>query len=227
LTNNSPEINPADNSIFLVNKPPTWSSFDVVNKLRGSLRVKKMGHAGTLDPLAVGLLIVCTGSKTKIISEIQDAEKEYTGTIMLGATTPSYDLETAVDQTFSIEHITDGAIQKAAEYFTGEIEQLPPAHSAVKIGGKRAYKLARQGKAPVMPPRRVHIREFEVTDIQLPEVNFRIVCSKGTYVRSLAYDFGKKLGSGGYLKYLCRTRIGEHSLAQAKTIDEWITEFHK
>jgi tRNA pseudouridine55 synthase len=225
LTDNTSLENPADNSIILVNKARTWSSFDVVNKLKYGLKVKKVGHAGTLDPLATGLLIVCTGKKTKQIQEIQDAEKEYTGIIGLGSITESYDLETPLIQKEDCLTLNESVIINTAEQFKGEIEQVPPAHSAVKVSGKRAYKLARKGIDPKLSPRRVEVLEFEITDIQLPDVSFRIVCSKGTYIRSIANDFGAKLKVGGYLKSLCRTRIGDYSLEDAKTVDEWIKEY--
>ena len=192
--------------ILLIDKPLTWSSFQAVNKLKYSLKRKfnlpkkfKIGHAGTLDPLATGLLIVCTGKFTKKITELMGMEKEYTGTITIGATTPSYDLETAIDATFSTAHITDQLILETAKQFLGEIEQFPPVFSAIKKDGKRLYEHARAGETVEISARKVSIHEFEITKITLPEINFRVVCSKGTYIRSLAYDFGKALQSGGHL----------------------------
>lgn len=208
--------------VLLINKPLEWTSFDVVNKLRYATRAKKVGHAGTLDPLATGLVIVCTGKFTKRIDEFQAQEKEYTGTITLGATRPSYDLETEIDQTFPTEHITEDMIYATAKKFTGVIEQVPPAYSAVKVGGKRSYKAAREGKTLELKTRQVEIKEFEITGITLPEVHFRVVCSKGTYIRSLAFDFGKALDGGAHLSALCRTRIGEFLLNDAKEIAEFV-----
>lgn len=208
-------------SIFLVNKPLGWTSFKVVKKIKWLAQAKKAGHAGTLDPLATGLLIVCTEKKTKQIPEIQAAEKEYTGCITLGVTRPSYDMETDVNATFPTEHITEKLINEILPSFMGEIQQVPPLHSAIKVNGKRAYKLARQGVQHTLDSRNVTIRELEITRFQLPELHFRVVCSKGTYIRSLANDIGKALGSGGYLSSLVRTRIGNYTLKDAKTPDEW------
>ena len=219
--------NPADNAIILVNKARTWTSFDVVNKLRYGLKVKKVGHAGTLDPLATGLLVVCTGKKTKQIQEIQDAAKEYTGIISLGAVTESYDLETPLIQKGNCLTLNESVIIATAEHFKGTIEQTPPAYSAVKVSGKRAYELARKGIEPKLSSRKVEVLEFEITAIQLPDVGFRIVCSKGTYIRSIANDFGSKLNVGGHLKSLCRTRIGDYLLEDAKTVEECIAEYSK
>jgi tRNA pseudouridine55 synthase len=207
--------------ILLFNKPYKWTSFDLVKKVRYITRAKKVGHAGTLDPLATGLLILCTGKKTKEIDLIQGQEKEYTGTIFLGATTPCYDREQPVDQTYPTDHISETAIHDAAKHFTGTILQTPPPFSAIKVGGKRAYDLARQGKEVTMEARQVVVQEFEITSIALPLVTFRITCSKGTYIRSLAYDLGKHLGSGGYLHDLCRTRIGNYTLESAWDVDSF------
>ena len=211
--------------VLLVNKPLEWTSFDVVNKLRYILHTRKIGHAGTLDPLASGLLIICAGKMTKQIETFQNQEKEYTGTLVLGQTTPSYDLETEPTQGTDISGVTESLVKQAAATFVGKIEQVPPAHSSVKIGGKRAYALARKGKAVELKPRNVEVREFEITCCRFPEVDFRVVCSKGTYIRSLAHDLGQKLGVGAYLSALCRTRIGNYSLEQAETIDQIQTRF--
>lgn len=213
--------------VLLMNKPLKWTSFDVVNKVRWLSKAKKVGHAGTLDPLATGLLILCTGKKTKSIDQIQATEKEYTGTFFLGATTPSFDLETEVDQNFDISHITEADIRKAFQKFKGNIQQVPPMHSAIKLGGKRAYTAARSGQTLELQPRELFIREFELTGCPLPLVHFRVVCSKGTYIRALARDFGKELGAGAYLHTLCRTKIGEYSLSDAYTIEQVIEHYQK
>jgi tRNA pseudouridine55 synthase len=206
--------------VLLINKPLRWTSFDVVNKLRYTLKIKKIGHAGTLDPLATGLLIICVAKMTKQIETFMGMEKEYTGTFVLGQTTPSYDLETEVSEQKDISGITPEAIASAVKSLTGKLNQLPPAHSAIKIGGKRAYKFARKGKEVELQPREVEVREFEITALRLPELQFRIVCSKGTYIRSLARDLGEKLGVGAYLSQLCRTRIGTYKLENALSIDD-------
>jgi tRNA pseudouridine55 synthase len=206
--------------ILLVNKPLRWTSFNVVNKLRYKLKIKKIGHAGTLDPLATGLLILCTGKMTKRIEEFQGQEKEYTGKFIIGQTTPSFDLETAVTEAKDISGITDKMIYAAAKNLTGVIQQIPPLHSAIWVNGKRAYELARKGKDIELKSREVTVSQFEITKIEKPEIYFRIVCSKGTYIRSLARDFGEALGVGAYLGELCRTRIGEFRLDQANTIEE-------
>ena len=206
--------------VLLVNKPLEWTSFDVVNKLRYKLKTKKIGHAGTLDPLATGLLILCTGKMTKRIDEYQAQEKEYTGTFTLGQTTPSYDLETEPTPASDIRHLSDDMIIKAAQGFLGMIKQVPPVHSAIRVGGKRAYEYARAGQPLQLKEREVEIKEFEITNIEKPLVHFRVVCSKGTYIRSLAHDFGKALGVGAYLSSLCRTRIGEFKLEDALTVDQ-------
>lgn len=209
-----------DDRVLLIDKPLGWTSFDVVNKLRHKLKIKKIGHAGTLDPLATGLLIICTGRNTKKIETFQALEKEYTGHFVIGQTTPSYDLETEPTPPVDISTITEEAILAAALSLTGEIEQIPPAHSAIKVSGKRAYELARKGKDIVLTGRLVTISLFEVMRIEKPRVYFRIVCSKGTYIRSIARDFGERLGVGAYLGELCRTRIGQHTLAQANRLEE-------
>jgi tRNA pseudouridine55 synthase len=211
---------PDEGRILLINKPLDWTSFDVVNKLRYKLKIKKIGHAGTLDPLATGLLIICVGKMTKRIEEFMGLEKEYTGKFIIGQVTPSHDLETEVSEKQDTSHITTADLQRAASQLTGKISQLPPLHSAIKIGGKRAYEFARKGKTVELQARDVEIREFELTAINLPEVNFRIVCSKGTYIRSIARDFGDALGVGAYLAELCRTRIGQFSLNDATAIDD-------
>jgi len=207
--------------VLLIDKPLNWTSFQVVNKLRWHICQKfdikkiKVGHAGTLDPLATGLLIICTGKFTKKIDEYQGQIKEYTGEITLGATTPSYDLETEVDATFAIDHITDELIYNTISQFTGEIEQVPPIFSAIKVEGKRLYNLAREGKTAEIKSRKITMETFEITNIALPKIQFRVLCSKGTYIRSLAYDFGKALNSGGHLSALRRTKIGEFSVESA------------
>ena len=217
--------------IILIDKPFEWTSFQAVNKIKWAIKKKfnlkeiKVGHAGTLDPLATGLLVVCTGKFTKKISEFQDLPKEYTGTITLGATTPSYDLETEVDQTFPTEHITEAFVKKTAAQFVGEIDQVPPLFSALKKDGKRFYEYAREGKELEIPSRKIKIIEFEITSIKIPEVRFRIICSKGTYIRSIARDFGAKLESGGYLSELRRTKIGDFEVVDALTPENFLTIF--
>lgn len=211
--------------VLLIDKPLRWTSFDVVQKLRNIIRIKKIGHAGTLDPLATGLLIVCTGKFTKRINEFMAQEKEYTGSITLGATTPTYDLESEPENFKSIDDITEEKIKAATIGFTGEIQQIPPAHSAIKVGGKRVYELARQGKEVKLEPRTVIIKEFEITKIEMPLVYFRIVCTTGTYIRSLAYDFGESLGCGAHLSSLCRTRIGDFLNKDAMSMETFAQKF--
>jgi tRNA pseudouridine55 synthase len=206
--------------VLLINKPYEWTSFDVVNKLRYRLKIKKIGHAGTLDPLATGLLIVCVGKMTKRIDSFMGMEKEYTGKFVLGQSTPSHDLETEVTEQHDISHLTEAQIREATLPFTGVISQLPPQHSAIRVGGKRAYEFARQGKPLELQPRNVEVSTFEITRIQLPAVYFRIVCSKGTYIRSIARDYGNALGVGAYMAELCRTRIGPYRLDDAMGIDD-------
>jgi tRNA pseudouridine55 synthase len=208
-----------EGQVLLIDKPLTWSSFQAVNKLKYILKRKydlpkkfKIGHAGTLDPLATGLLIVCTGKFTKKITEIQGQAKEYTGTITLGATTPSYDMETEVDATFPTAHITEALILETVNQFLGEIDQKPPVFSAIKKDGIRLYEHARAGEEVEISSRKTTIHEFEITKFDLPKIEFRVVCSKGTYIRSLAFDFGKALQSGGYLSVLRRTKIGNYSV---------------
>ncbi len=208
--------------ILLIDKPLKWSSFQAVNKLKYALINKvglpkkfKIGHAGTLDPLATGLLIVCTGKFTKRITEIQGQAKEYTGTFHIGATTPSYDLETEIDQTYPTSHINEALIHKTVNQFLGEIDQKPPIFSAIKKDGVRLYEHARAGETIEIASRKTTIHEFEITRIALPEVDFRVVCSKGTYIRSLAYDFGKAMNSGSHLTVLRRTKIGDYNVINA------------
>jgi tRNA pseudouridine55 synthase len=215
----------AEGELLLVNKPYQWTSFDVVGKLRNSFKPLKLkvGHAGTLDPLATGLLIICTGKMTKQIDTFQAEEKEYTGTLVLGATTPSYDMETAVEQTFDTSNLTDDQIHNACVQFTGDIQQYPPAHSAIKIDGERLYEKARRGEEVELRLRNVTISAFEITRIELPEVDFRVVCSKGTYIRSLVNDFGKALNNGAYLSKLTRTRSGNFKLDDAWEVSDLVT----
>lgn len=205
--------------ILLIDKPIHWSSFQAVNKLKYALINKlglpkkfKIGHAGTLDPLATGLLLVCTGKFTKRITELQGQAKEYTGTFFIGATTPSYDLETEIDQTFPTEHIDENLIHETVKQFLGEIDQKPPIYSAIKKDGVRLYEHARAGEIIEIASRKTTIHEFEITKIALPIIDFRVVCSKGTYIRSLAYDFGKAMHSGSHLTVLRRTKIGDYDV---------------
>lgn len=222
-----------EGQVILIDKPLTWSSFQAVNKIKYALKnytgVKKIkvGHAGTLDPLATGLLIVCTGKFTKRISELQGMEKEYTGTFHIGATTPSYDLETEVNATFPTEHITEELIHETVKQFLGEIDQQPPVFSAIKKDGKRLYEHARAGEEVEIAFRKTTIHEFEITRIALPEIDFRVVCSKGTYIRSLAFDFGKAMQSGAHLTALRRTKIGTYSVENAITPEAFVNEFIK
>ncbi|WBX73969.1 tRNA pseudouridine(55) synthase TruB [Tenacibaculum pacificus] len=214
--------------VLLIDKPLEWTSFQVVNKLRWEIRQRfnikkiKVGHAGTLDPLATGLLILCTGKKTKIIDEYQGQIKEYTGTITLGGTTPSYDLETEINETFSTEHITEELINETTKQFTGVIQQKPPIFSAIKKEGVRLYELARKGETTEIKTREVTIPVFEITKIDGNNLDFRVVCSKGTYIRSLAYDFGIALNSGAHLSKLRRTKIGDFHVDNALSVDEFI-----
>lgn len=221
------DFNFTEGEVLLINKPLEWTSFDVVKKIRNTISRKtgikkiKVGHAGTLDPLATGLLVICTGKFTKRINEFQNQEKEYTGTFILGATTPSFDKETDVDQTFDTSHITPGMIREAAASFEGDIDQIPPMFSAVMVDGKRAYKHARNDEFIELKPRTINISRFEITRIEMPEVDFRVVCSKGTYIRSLARDLGKIMNSGAYLSNLFRTRIGSFQLSEAINITQF------
>lgn len=219
--------------VILVDKPLNWTSFQVVNKVRWLIKKQfgikkiKVGHAGTLDPLATGLLILCTGKFTKKIEQYQAQEKEYTGVITLGATTPSYDLETEIDHTFDLSGITEANIRETVSQFTGEISQQPPVFSALKKDGKRLYEFARKGQEVEIPTRTVTISEFEITSIQLPDVAFRVRCSKGTYIRSLAHDFGKALNNGGHLSVLRRTKIGTFSVDNAQTMEAIEAQFER
>ena len=214
--------------VLLIDKPLTWSSFQAVNKLKYILKRNfdlpkkfKIGHAGTLDPLASGLLIICTGKFTKKITEIQAQPKEYTGTFFIGATTPSYDLETEIDQTYPTTHIDEALIHKTVAQFLGEIDQKPPVFSAIKKEGIRLYEHARAGVEVEIASRKTTIYEFEITRIALPEIDFRVVCSKGTYIRSLAFDFGKAMNSGSHLTALRRTKIGEYNVQNALTPEQF------
>ncbi|PQJ79770.1 tRNA pseudouridine(55) synthase TruB [Polaribacter porphyrae] len=218
--------------VLLIDKPLEWTSFQAVNKIRWHIKQRfkikkiKVGHAGTLDPLATGLLIICTGKQTKNIHEYQGQKKEYTGTFTIGATTPSYDLETEINDTFSIEHITENLLKETTKQFIGDIQQKPPIFSAIKKEGKRLYELARKGETTEIKARTVTINQFEITNINLPKVDFRVVCSKGTYIRSLAYDFGRALNSGAHLSALRRTKIGNFSVKNALSIEEFINELN-
>ena len=211
-------IKPDD--IILFDKPYKWTSFDVVNYVKKATKFK-VGHAGTLDPLATGLLILCTGKRTKDIPQFQDLEKEYTGTFVLGATTPCFDLEKEPDQFFPTDHITPAMIDDAVKKLSGEQDQVPPLFSAKKVDGKRAYEMAREGSDHVLKSNRITVKVFELTRVELPEVDFRIVCSKGTYIRSIARDLGVELNSGSYLKALRRTRIGEYRVEDAYSLERF------
>lgn len=216
----------ANGSVLLIDKPLHWTSFQAVNKikwlLKSKLKIKtKVGHAGTLDPLATGLLIICTGKKTKSIETYQSQQKEYTGTFYIGATTPCFDLEKEIDFTFPTEHISEALLQETTKQFVGKIQQVPPIFSAVKVDGKRAYDIARAGGEAIINPKEIEIYSFELTRIALPEVDFRVRCSKGTYIRSLARDFGLALNSGAHLVALRRTKIGDFSVENAYSIDDF------
>jgi tRNA pseudouridine55 synthase len=214
----------AEGQLLLVNKPYQWTSFDVVGKLRNSFKPLKLkvGHAGTLDPLATGLLIICTGKMTKQIDTFQAEEKEYTGTMVLGATTPSYDMETEPDKSFGISQLTEEMLRNNCGQFIGEIQQYPPAHSAIKVDGERLYEKARRGEEVELKLRNVTITEFELTRVELPEIDFRVVCSKGTYIRSLVNDFGAALNNGAYLSKLRRTRSGTFRIEDAWEVMELV-----
>tara|TARA_B110000027_G_scaffold9303_1_gene8262 strand:- start:1477 stop:2172 length:696 start_codon:yes stop_codon:yes gene_type:complete len=222
-----------DGEIILIDKPLDWTSFQVVNKIRWLIRstfgIKKIkvGHAGTLDPLASGLLILCTGKMTKSIEQFMGQEKEYTGTFTLGSTTPSYDLETEIDNTFPINHITEELLQVSLNQFVGTIDQYPPVFSALKKDGKRLYEFAREGIEVEIPTRKVNIRSFELTRKAIPKVDFKVICSKGTYIRSLANDYGKALNSGAHLSTLRRTRIGEFNIEHAISIEDFEKQIKK
>ena len=210
-------FNFSEGEVLLINKPYQWTSFDVVGKIRNSLKPLKLkvGHAGTLDPLATGLLIICTGKFTKKIDEFQAQEKEYTGTLVLGASTPSFDMETAVDQVFDISTLTEAQIRDTTKKFMGDLEQYPPMYSAVKVNGERLYVKARLGEVVELKTRKINITTFDITRVALPEVDFKVRCSKGTYIRSLIHDFGKALNNGAYLSKLQRTKNGSYSLEDA------------
>jgi len=222
-----------DGAVLTFDKPLGWTSFDVVNKVRSMMRyvlgIKKLktGHAGTLDPLATGLLIICTGKQTKSIESFQEMEKEYTGTFILGQTTPSFDLETKTDGHFSTEHISREMVERAAQKLSGHHDQIPPQYSAKKVEGERAYEFARRGEHTELKARKIVISEFEITRFEIPETDFRVVCSKGTYIRSLARDFGRELHSGAHLKSLRRTRIGNYSADDAWSIEDFEKHLRK
>jgi len=211
----------AEGKVLLIDKPFEWTSYDVIRKLRKIINLKKIGHAGTLDPLATGLLIVCTGKFTKKINEYMAQEKEYTGTISLGAVTPTYDFESEPQDFKSLDGITEETVKETTKQFTGEILQTPPIHSAIKQNGKPVYLLARKGIDVILEPRRITIKEFEITNVDLPVISFKVVCSTGTYIRSLAKEFGAALGCGGYLSKLRRTRIGKFKVEDAMTMKEF------
>jgi len=226
------EENFKNGQVLLIDKPLGWTSFQVVNKIRWEIKQQfnlkkiKVGHAGTLDPLATGLLILCTGRFTKKIDQFQAQQKEYTGTFTLGGTTPSYDLETEIDKTYETEHINGHLIQETTRQFIGDIEQKPPIFSAIKKNGKRLYEHARAGETVEIKPRNVAVSSFEITKINLPKIDFRISCSKGTYIRSIAHDFGLALNSGAHLSALRRTKIGDFSVQNAQSIDGFITSLN-
>lgn len=228
VNNKANNLNFEEGEVLLLNKPLHWTSFDVVKKIRRAVRRStgvarlKVGHAGTLDPLATGLLVICTGKMTKRIDEFQGQEKEYTGTLQLGATTPSYDMETEIDQRFDTSRLSAGDLHAAAQRFTGEITQVAPAFSAVKIDGERAYEKARRGETPLIRERKITISLIEFTSVRLPEADFRVICSKGTYIRSLVNDLGKSLNNGACLTALKRTRIGRFHLRDAWEVDDLV-----
>lgn len=216
--------------VLLFDKPLKWTSFDLVKKVRNLIKVKKVGHAGTLDPLATGLMILCTGPKTKTIESLTGLDKSYSGTLLLGQSTPSYDLETEADQHYPVDHLTPALIKRTAELFLGTQQQFPPAHSAVKVDGVRLYKSARKGIEVEIRSRQVTIMAFEITEIEMPYVHFKVSCSKGTYIRSLVHDFGKAMNSGAVLTALCRTEIGPYRLSDAwslTTFETLIKEQHR
>jgi tRNA pseudouridine55 synthase len=212
-----------EGQVLLINKPLEWTSHDVVAKVRNTIKIKKVGHAGTLDPLATGLLILCTGKFTKKINEYMAREKEYTGTFTLGAVTPTYDLESEPEDFKPIDIVTPQLIEETLQQFTGAIMQVPPIHSAIKQKGKPVYLMARKGQDVVLEPRPITISSFEITKTELPVLHFRVVCTTGTYIRSLAHDFGQALGCGAYLSSLCRTRIGEFTLNEARSLPDTLT----
>ena len=224
-----PDFNFAEGELLLINKPYKWTSFDVVGKIRNSFKPLKLkvGHAGTLDPLATGLLIICTGKMTKKIDEFQAQKKEYTGTMILGANTPSYDLETEIDETFDISQLDEKKIRANTMQFTGELDQYPPAHSAVKVDGERLYMKARRGETVELKTRKVSISLFEITRIELPEVDFKVICSKGTYIRSLVHDFGRSLNNAAHLKSLRRTKSGDYDVENAFEVMELVNHIRQ
>lgn len=223
----------SDGSVFLIDKPLHWTSFDVVAKIRNAskraldMKKYKVGHAGTLDPLATGLLIICTGRKTKSIDQFQDLDKEYTGTITLGATRPSFDMETEIDQHYDYSHVTADMMASAVQQLSGQVMQEVPIFSAIKVDGKRLYTLARKGETVKLKRRQIEVKTFEIETADFPEVHFRIVCSKGTYIRAIANDFGQILGCGGYLSALRRTKIGDYSVDNAKEINQMIEDIKR
>ncbi len=210
-----------DGKTILINKPLHWTSFDVIRKMRGLLQIKKIGHAGTLDPLATGLLIVCTGKFTKKINEYMAQEKEYTGSFTLGAVTPTYDLESEPEQPKDHSFVTKQMLDDTTKQFIGDIDQMPPVYSAIKKDGVALYELARRGEEVELQPRKINISSFEITDFQSPVVYFKVTCSTGTYIRSLANDYGAALGCGAYLSSLCRTRIGDFKVEDAVGMEEF------
>ncbi|MEQ8551225.1 MAG: tRNA pseudouridine(55) synthase TruB [Cyclobacteriaceae bacterium] len=214
-----------DGQLILVDKALEWTSFDVVNKLRYALKVKKIGHAGTLDPLATGLLLVGVGKYTKKLGELQGLDKTYEGEFEIGKTTPSFDLETEFDSETDVSHITEDQMHSVAKQLSGDIEQVPPTYSAIRVGGERAYKAAREKRDIKLQPRSVTIHEFAITGIEGSVVSFRIGCSKGTYIRSIASDFGKELGVGAYLKRLRRTSVGDYHVKDAFPVEYWVDKF--
>ncbi|MDQ3535749.1 MAG: tRNA pseudouridine(55) synthase TruB [Bacteroidota bacterium] len=213
--------------VILIDKPYTWTSFDVVKKIRNAIKIKKIGHAGTLDPLATGLLILCTGKMTKQIEKFMAKEKEYTGTLVIGKTTPSIDLETDIDSENDISNITTDQVYAAVQSFHGEISQIPPVYSAIKVDGERVYMKARAGEQVELKPRIVEIKEFSISKIEFPVLHFKVICSKGTYIRSLVRDYGKLLGVGAYMTSLRRTRIGEHKIEDAYSLESFLSEVKK
>lgn len=212
------QLNVQEEAVLPIYKPLGWTSFEVVKKVRAFAKAKKVGHAGTLDPLATGLLIICIGKQTKAIRQYQDLEKVYQGELVLGKTTPSIDLETDFDRQTAYDHVTAAALRQLAPSFTGYIQQIPPAYSAIRTNGVRAYSQARQGRSVVLQPRQVWIKDFTITAVHIPRVSFEVTCGKGTYIRSLVRDFGEQLSTGAYLASLCRTRIGPYTLQYAYKI---------
>ncbi len=219
-------IIPEEGRLLLVNKPKSWTSFDVVNKLRYLLKIKKIGHAGTLDPLARGLLLIGIGKYTKKLEGLQMLDKTYEGIIEIGKTTPSFDLETSFDSFSDYRHITPEAIAAVVEALTGELDQMPPIYSAIKVNGQRAYKSARKNEIIELKSRKIKVYKFDITQVHLPEIHFRVVCSKGTYIRSLAKDLGEQLGVGGYLKELIRTQVGNYKLENALQLEQLVDQIN-